>query len=265
MTRLGIGQFTAIEVAPEEYIGIAAATGCDRVSLLTISPNPQMPLPLVTTDNFASVKAALDAAGICVGNIECCMLTPQCEVESFRPGIALARELDGAGLTAILFDDDEERAVNNLRQLCTLAREYGLRVTIEFMPMAPRWGTIGEAAALIQSVGEPDLGLCVDLLHLVRSGGTPADVAAIPGGLIHYVQLCDGADLSVTADYGIEAGSNRLAPGEGVFPLQAFLQALPAGAALEIEVPQPPERPAAERVREIVEATRRQLALAGLG
>ena len=262
--RLGIGQFTAIEVTPAEYVGVAAEAGFDRVSLLTISPNPQMSLPLITRDNVAGVKSALDSASVDVGNLECCMLTPHCDVEAFRPGILLGRELGATGVTAILFDGDELRTEKNLRQLCALARECGLRVSIEFMPMTPRWRTIGEAAALIRSLGEPNLGLCIDLLHLIRSGGTPAEVAATSGELIHYAQLCDGADTIVTADYGVEASSNRLAPGEGVFPIQDFLQALPAGTLLEIEVPQPAERPALDRVKLIIEAARRQLALAGL-
>lgn len=264
MARLGIGQLTAIEVPPEEYIAIAAGTGCDQVSLLAMSPNPQMTFPLVTADNLDAVKAVLDRTGLGVGNVEVAMLTPQCDVESFRPGVEIGRELGAAGVTVILMDSDENDTVRNLRRMCAMARESGLRVNIEFMPLTPRWRTIGEAAELVQSLGEPGLGLGVDLLHVVRAGGTPADVAAVPQELIHYAQLCDGADLGVTADYAVEAGANRLAPGEGVFPLQSFLQALPAGIVLEIEVPQHPDRPALERVRAIVEATRRQLALAGL-
>ncbi len=76
-------------------------------------------------------------------------------------------------------------------------------------------------------------------------------------GLIVHAQLCNVADLSVTTDYAEEAAGNRLTPGDGVFPLAAFLRALPADIPLELEVPQPPDRPALERVRHIVDATRR--------
>jgi sugar phosphate isomerase/epimerase len=265
MVNLSVGQFTAIEVDPAEYIAIAASAGCQKVSLLTNSPSPQMQLPLVNRENFERVRKALATTGLTVSNVECFMITPDTNVEDFRQAMALGRDLGAVGATALLFDADEIRVKKKLAQLCAMAGEYGLRTSIEFMPMTPRWHTLAEITALIQEIGHPNLGICIDLLHLVRSGGTPEDVTAIPQELIHYAQLCDSADVRANRDYAVEAGSNRLAPGEGRFPLQAFLQLLPTTATLEIEVPQPQNRPAGERVKAIVDATRRQLGLAGRG
>ncbi len=52
---------------------------------------------------------------------------------------------------------------------------------------------------------------------------------------------------------------NRLAPGDGVFPVACFINALPAGTPLEVEVPQPQTRPPLERVRYAVTAARRMI------
>ena len=106
------------------------------------------------------------------------------------------------------------------------------------------------------------MGLAVDLLHLVRSGGAPDDIAAIPQELIFYAQFCDSNDLSANQDYATEAGSHRLTPGEGKLPIQEFIQALPKNIPIEIEVPQPPNGSAAKRINDIIEASKQQLLLA---
>jgi len=265
MVNLSLGQFTAIDVPPEEFIAIAADAGCGKISLLTNSPSPQMPLPLVTRENLRAVRNALDETGIAVNNVECFLITPNSDIETFREALAIGQELGAAGATTLLFESDELRVKDKLTQLCALAGTYGLRTSIEFMPMTPRWKTLDETVALVKSVVQPNLGICIDLLHLVRSGGTPEDVAAIPQELVHYAQLCDSADPGAHEDYAIEASSSRLAPGEGCFPLQAFLKSLPPTAVLEIEVPQPNHRPAAERIKAIVAATRRQIERTGRG
>ncbi len=264
MANLGLGQLTAVEVTPLEYVAIAAESGCQAVSLFVCQPGAQAKFPLTTRDNCETVKAKLRETGLQVANIECFMLVPNVDVEQYRPALELGAELGARGATALLYDNDETRATTNLSRLCGIAAEFGLRVNVEFMPLAPLGRNIHDAVALIRKVGAPNLGLCIDLLHLIRSGGTPADVAAIDPALIYCVQLCDSMDLSVTNDYAREAGVERLAPGDGRFPVQAFLQALPAGVLVELEVPQSAERPAAERVKGIVAAAKRQIELAGI-
>jgi sugar phosphate isomerase/epimerase len=264
MTNLGLGQLTAVEVGPLEYVDIAAASGCQFVSLFVRQPGPQAKFPLTTRDNCTAVSAKLRKSGVQVGSVECFMLVPNVDVEQYRPELQLGAELGAKGATALLYDNDEARTLRNLTRLCQIAAEVGLRINVEFMPLAPLGRNICDAAALVDKVGAPNLGLCVDLLHLIRSGGTPADVAAVDPQRIFCAQLCDSMDLSVTNDYVREAGVERLAPGDGKFPVQDFLRALPAQTLIELEVPQSPELPAAERVQRIVAAARKQMALAGV-
>jgi len=264
MANVGLGQLTAVEVDAVDYVSIAAEAGCRMVSLFVRQPGSQAKFPLTTRDNCDAVKTRLRETGLQVANIECFMLVPNVDIEQFRSALELGADLGARGATALLYDNDEARVLQNLTRLCQIAAEVGLRVNIEFMPLAPLGRNIHDAVALIKKVGAPNLGLCIDLLHLIRSGGTPADVAAIDPALIYCVQLCDSMDLSVTNDYAREAGAERLAPGDGKFPVQAFLKVLPAGALIELEVPQPADRPAAERVKQIVAAAKRQIELAGI-
>jgi sugar phosphate isomerase/epimerase len=80
----------------------------------------------------------------------------------------------------------------------------------------------------------------IDALHLQRAGGTPAEVAALPGRLLPYAQLCDGPfhpirppeDVALT-----EARTGRLLPGDGALPLPDLVAALPPDTDLAVEAP----------------------------
>lgn len=260
MVSLSVGQLTALEAQPAEFIHIAAEAGAQSVSVFVNSANPKAPFPETNADNLASVQQALRDTGLRVNNVECFMLTPYTVVENFRPALAVGQQLGAMGATTLVYDTDEERVLNNLRQLCDLADAYGLRVNLEFMAMTPRWNSLTTAAGLIHQVGRRNLGLAVDLLHFVRSGSTPDDLAKVPADIIYYAQLCDSLDTSANQDYAHEASAERLTPGAGKFAIREFVQALPGHAFLELEVPQSPAIPAAERVKAIVAATRETLA-----
>ncbi len=254
MIRLGLHHLTACETGPAEFITLASAAGCREVSLFVQPLAAGAGFPLVTAGNRRAVADTLAATGLRLANAECFMLTPTAQVAAFEPALELGAELGARGATALLYDDDTARTEDRLAALCELAAAMELRISVEFMPLAPRWKTMPEAAALVAAVGQPNLALGIDLLHLVRSGGTPDQVAELPPGLVGHAQLCDGASLTVTEDYAEEASADRVTPGRGVFPLREFVRALPSGTPLELEVPQPPERPAAARIEEIVSA-----------
>ncbi|WP_317930464.1 sugar phosphate isomerase/epimerase family protein [Halioxenophilus sp. WMMB6] len=264
MTTLSIGQFTALDVSVEDYLGLAAANGCQAASVLVVPPGGNTALPLVTVNNLAGVQAKLQETGLSILNVECLMLTPKTVVAEFRPALELGAALNAKGVTALIYDTDDERVRHNITELCAMASEYGLRVNLEFLALSPKWNNLQEVTALVESLAQPNLGLGVDLLHLIRAGNTPQDLAAVPKALIHYVQICDSADGSANSNYGEEAGSHRLAPGAGVFPVVEFLQSLPKGTPIEMEVPQPFTEPAAARLKKIAEASKAQIALAGL-
>ncbi len=264
MTTLGTGQLTAIEVPPLDYVTIAAEAGLDAVSLFINPMGTIQGSCLTTRETSAAMKNQLRATGMTLANVECFPLAPGLDVAAYQGALELGAELGARSATVLLYDPDENRVVDGLSRLCDMAAALGLRVGIEFMPLAPGWKNLPDTVSLVRQVNRDNLGIGVDLLHLIRSGGSPADVAATEPRFIHYAQLCDSVSLAASEDYVEEASAQRLAPGKGQFPIVEFLQALPAGTPLELEVPQPADRPARDRVRDIVAATRRQLALAGL-
>lgn len=262
--NLGVNHLTALETDPVQFIDIASQAGASEVSLFVNRLGPDNRFPLVTREISGAVRNKLRETGIRITNFDPFSLTPKVDVGQFEPAMELAAELGARGITALLFDNDEARLTDSLNRLCEQARQYKLRVGIEFMGLTPGWNTLETAVALIEKADQSNLGIGIDLLHLIRTGGSLASVAALDPSRISHVQICDGADLTVSNDYGLEAGSHRLAPGDGVFPLVEFLQALPAGISLELEVPQPPDRPALERVRHALEGARKVIEAAGL-
>jgi len=263
-----------MEAEPPELVSIASAVGCQQVCLFTNIPvfdsseaaNSSSPFPLVTESNRQLLRARLRDTGVAIANIEFFSLTPGLDIESYRHGLELGSELGARCAVTHIYDPDPARALDNLGRLSDMAAEYALDVALEFMGVSPDCASIQRAVDLVQQVRRDNLGIAVDMLHLVRTGGTPEDVAAVSPGLIRYAQLCDGADMRVCADYMEEALHARMVPGAGCFPLRELLEALPQSTPLDVEVPrlarQQAGMPALARAQQAVSASRRLIAAA---
>jgi sugar phosphate isomerase/epimerase len=121
---------------------------------------------------------------------------------------------------------------------------------------------VAEAARLLRDAAQPNAGIIVDALHLARSGGSPADVAAIDPALIAYVQLCDAPRVRpATMERREESLHNRLYPGDGELPLFALMDALPRDVTIDLETPCAAHQHLSfdERARRAGDATRRFL------
>ncbi len=256
MRKLGIHHMTAVDLDPVAFIDLAADAGFDEVSLFVNAMGPRNRFPTVDRDNIERVRGRLGDRGLRIANVESFTVAPGARVGDARPHFELAAELGARGFGIHLFDTEPDRVIDTLGCLCAEVKPFSLRLCIEMMALSPAWNTLGAVAALVQQVGQPGPGIGIDLLHLVRSGGTPADVAGVEPGLLAYAQLCDGADLTVTGDYAAEAVAGRLAPGEGVFPVTEFLRSLPVDLPLELEVPQSGTGPTGERLVHLMAATR---------
>jgi sugar phosphate isomerase/epimerase len=92
-----------------------------------------------------------------------------------------------------------------------------------------------QSLAVLDAVDRPNAGVLIDHLHLARTGGTVADVAAIDPGRLPYAQLCD-APATAPADIYVEAIDGRLLLGEGELPIRELVAALPSHTALSMEI-----------------------------
>jgi sugar phosphate isomerase/epimerase len=239
---IGLHQTTAMDLSPQDLIEAAAAAGFEHVSLFT--NNPSVPLegqenkfifPKVTEANKREVMDRLDANGLRVVNAEFFLMRSDIDLASYIPGLALGAELGARHAVSHVFEADRARAVDILGAFCELAAAHDLKVAIEFCQMTPGCKSIDQAAWFVDQVGRPNLGFGICPMHLVRSGGTAADVAE-RAGYILFGQVNDGIGTHAASAYFDEVHDREL-PGNGDFPLGEILAALPARAPIEVKIP----------------------------
>lgn len=197
--------------------------------------------------------------GIRVLGVEYFPITAEARIEDYAAGLALGRELGANRAVTHIHDVDSARAMDKLGQLCDVAAAEGLAVGIEFTGLTRGCLSMARAAWFVDQVGRANIGIGVDMLHLVRTGGTADDVAKLDARYFSYGQICDGHGLHSSSDYMSEAHEREL-PGAGDFPLVEILSALPESTPLEVEVPSEKRHtagmPALDHVRDVVSRTR---------
>jgi len=253
---------TVLDIPAEEGVALAAACDIPLVGLWVQSPSVSFAVGCLVEDGPSArkVRETLAATGIKALNLEVFDLTPSTDVGKFRPALELGASLGARSATAIFRDNpDPSRRTDQFAALCALGKELGVRINVEFIA-ARSVGTLEQAADLVRAAGQTNAGIVVDVLHLVRSQGTPDQVRRLDPRLVGHAQLCDGPIPLAADKWPQESGGNRLAPGEGDFPIREFIAALPP-MPIGIEVPHSSEAlrglSAAERVRRLAAATRR--------
>ena len=264
MTRLlSLAHLTVLDAPPLALIDAAAAGGFDAVGLRIVPPfATEHIVPVVgDVELQRQIKGRLRDAGVALLDIEAIWLKPDSEIAALTPALETGAALGAKHVLTIAFDDDEARLLDNFGRLCAAAHACGLRTMLEFIPYSVL-GTLAKAHALLTAAAPANAGLLVDALHVSRSGGEPADIAAYDPALFSYIHLCDAPSARPPADRNRdEARSNRRYPGEGELWLDAFLDAFPPDIPIAVEAPVAAfaHLPAAERARLAGAATRRLL------
>ena len=250
-TKVGIGHFTMLGIAPPELVTNAADAGFDFVGVRAATAAPEEePWPMAPgSPMFRETMTRLEDRGLEVYDVEIIRLTP-----ATRPSDATPLLESGAGLGARFLnvfgdDPDLERAHDTLAELVEIAEPFGIRPLVE--------GTSYTGIQRIQDVATVSTGtgggVIIDPLHLHRTGGTAQDVRELDRSLLGYYQLCD-APLETptslplppslprnqplpTSQPQIEARAARLLPGDGELPLVDIVSALPPELPVSAEVP----------------------------
>lgn len=115
------------------------------------------------------------------------------------------------------------------------AAERGMQTTLEFSKSLAL-SDLETALAAVRHVGRSDFRLLIDTMHLVRSGSTATDLAAVDPALVGYVQLSDAALEQRNAVYRDDS-SDRSVPGEGELPLADIMSVLPEWLPVGVEAP----------------------------
>jgi sugar phosphate isomerase/epimerase len=271
--RISLHHLAITETTPAEFGEIAAALRCDHICLFVkIPPEQASAFPFVfprveSVEAAQALKARLDGLGLSVWNVDTFMVQPGVEIADYHETLDIAAALGARTINALnLFPvEATAAAAETLASFSPLAARAGLTVVLEWFRFSST-RTLGAAVDLIRLADQPNLHLNVDILHLMRNGGQPRDLAAVDPALMHYAQICDGLLELPESAQSDEAICNRNFPGQGEFPLVGFVQHLPPDAVLSIEAPVNRLRASltpTERATRAVEGTRRILAAAG--
>lgn len=239
--RLSLDHLTVVDLVPEELALVAAETGCAGICLFlqSMAVLPRMPPFDLIADPAARrrTRARCRDIGIAVDLVYPFTLGARSVPADFLAGFEAAAELGAESVNALLYDRDPGRRADVFAAFCEKADGFGLRVAVEFYPPS-QVASLQAAHDLVEGVGRPGrVGITLDLLHLMRSGGVVADIAGLPPASILVAQLCDGPAAVAPDALVLEAAAQRCLPGQGVFDVPGFVAALPGGARVSVEVP----------------------------
>jgi sugar phosphate isomerase/epimerase len=137
--------FTAIEVEPSAFVGLAAQAGFAAVSLMIQFPRAyQQGFPMADDTRMRrEIKRRLDDTGVTLFDAATCRLEPDTSLEDFRAMVESAAYLGARRVDVNGNDPDVSRLTDQFAALCA---EHGLGVGIEFM-MSTQVRTLGDAPA----------------------------------------------------------------------------------------------------------------------
>lgn len=267
MDQLGIGFLSVFALPPAELVDLAADLGCQYISTV-VQGQPLVPLGFRSyslRDDAALRKdllAALNHRAVTISLGDGFLVLPGAEMRAFATDLDVLAELGVPWINAVSLDPDLSRTFDQFAALTELAAQRNIRTAVEPVP-GLTVGDLATALAAVDHVGRSDFRLLIDTMHLVRSGSTAADLAAVDPDRIGYAQLNDTTLKPRMDNYMEEAMFERMVPGEGELPLRDILSALPPGIVIELEVPQRSLALAGvspiDRLRPCVDAARRLL------
>jgi sugar phosphate isomerase/epimerase len=230
--KLGLASGVVKEFGPIETIRAAAAGGWDMVGLWVEPDN-------WTDATTADVCAALKETGLSPIDVEVIRLRPGPLDPVHLRILDIGLAVGAANALVISEDSDAGATAEKLAALCAHVAGTPLRIALEF-GLFTEVKTIHAANAILDAVNHPSAALLIDTLHLSRSGGTPADVAATPPYRLTYAQICDapalGPDTSDPDAILQEALWDRIQVGEGGLDVAGMIAALPPGIPLSVEL-----------------------------
>ena len=109
---------------------------------------------------------------------------------TFAPAMELGASFGAKYATVMGADTDWSRQRDNFIKTCDLAKQFGLTCSLEFAVIRPL-ATLPQTVQLITEA-KRDAVICIDPLHLARSGGSAADVKALDAKYFPYAQISDG-------------------------------------------------------------------------
>jgi sugar phosphate isomerase/epimerase len=268
MERLGIEFLSVFGLPPVDFVCLAADLGCRYIST-GLTPYPYDPPtypPFSLRDNpllRREMTAAMRDRGVSISLGEGMTVRSGADIRDRSGDLEIMAELGIRRVNTVSLEPDLNRTIDQFGLLAETAASLEMETTMELSPglTIPDLPT---ALDTVRQVGRPDFRLLIDVMHVIRSGSGPDDIAALDPSVVGYIQLCDAPLVPLVPDYAQEAMFERMVPGTGGLPLPEVLAALPGDVVIGLEVPLRSQAQAGvgphERLGRCVDAARELLA-----
>ena len=134
--------------------------------------------------------------------------------------------------------EDLGRLTTSLTEAAKRAAAVGVRLALEFDARASFPNNLQSAVALVEDVGSPALGVCLDWFHWTVGPSKPLDLWLLSRENLAHVQLSDIADVPRE----MASDADRILPGEGASSCEHLIQRLREigyAGAVAVETPNP--------------------------
>jgi len=225
------------QAAPLDVLQAAHDAGFGAAGLRISGRNPGNPwVSPATTETFDGLRERARECGVRISSISGYYMSDKTTLHDLLRNVVAAERTGAPIIAQGCFEPDRSRATALLRDYAHAAADAGVRIALEFMPMSAI-KSIADAQRIIQASGARNVGLLIDALHLARSGADACDVRLLDPSSIMLTQLCDASATLGDRSLMDEAMTGRMYPGDGGLDLASLVQALPAGAEIELETP----------------------------
>ena len=239
--RLSLDHITVTDTTPWQLAEIAAETGCQGICpfLHAMEVLPAMPPYDLVRDPQALRRtcAALAATGVKVDLIYPFTMAGRTDPQDFAPALETGAALGAPLANVLCYDRDPNRRSERLIELAELAATFDIALSIEFYPPS-QVRTLAQALEEITRTGRSDIKVTADLLHIMRGGEAQESMALLNHPAIAIAQISDGPASIDPDTIEHEAGIERLLPGQGMFNIATFLNALNPNTPISVEIPQ---------------------------
>lgn len=271
MPILSLAALTILDAGPAGQVQAAAAAGFTHVGLRLMPLLPTDQTVVGIPDRERELTAVLAATGLKVLEIGVFPIKPSMDWPLVEQVVAFSAGLGARFTICPVEDRDPVRAAQSFARLAAMSTRHAMTTCLEFNPYSA-CPSLAAALALLDASGATDAGLCLDVLHLSRSGGSPADLTPAVLPHVRIVHLCDAAPPPRPGTRSIdelraESRTARLLPGEGALWLADLLHRLPPTVPLSLEAPTAADagEPPSARATRAFQVTTAWLAAAGCG
>lgn len=238
--EFSLAYLTVSGCTPEEMTYIASQAGYDYVSFRFITMNVpgEINFNIIQSKQLLkNTQIAMKNTGIKLLDIELARIDEYNDPKEYEPAFEAAAELGGKHIISSIWTNNYDLYIERFAHVCDLAKQYGLTVELEFVPIASVT-KLEEVVQILNTVKKDNAGILIDIHHFHRAGHHPEELAELPKEWFRFIHLCDApAEIPDNHEEMIRIiREARSYIGEGGIDIKSIINVLP-NVPLSIELP----------------------------